>query len=85
LLCTACHLALLQNRALRTNATTQQVLQVAVEDCGYQHRSTGVPQVLLQHHKVEDEQQQQQQQRQELEVVQLAAQGMVMLTVPAAA
>jgi hypothetical protein len=57
LLCTAWRLALLQNRALRTNATTQQVLQVAVEDCGYEHRSTGVPQVLLQHHQVENEQQ----------------------------
>lgn len=59
---TAC-LCHVENRALRTNATTQQVLQVAVEDCGYQHRSTGVPQVLLQHHAVEDEQQQQQQQQ----------------------
>ncbi|KAF6262612.1 S-adenosyl-L-methionine-dependent methyltransferase [Scenedesmus sp. NREL 46B-D3] len=53
-----CHV---ENRALRTNATTQQVLQVAVEDCGYQHRSTGVPQVLLQHHQVVCKEQQQEQ------------------------
>jgi uncharacterized protein YcgL (UPF0745 family) len=41
----------MQNRALRTNATTRQVLQTAVEDCGYHYRQLpGVPQVLLQHH-----------------------------------
>jgi hypothetical protein len=52
-----CAVNVLQNRALRTNATTAQVLQVAVDDCGYSLRpggQPGVPQVLLQHHKVQD-------------------------------
>jgi hypothetical protein len=46
----------LQHRALRTNATTAQVLQVAVEDCGYSLRpgeQPGVPQALLQQHQLE--------------------------------
>jgi len=45
--------ALSQQRALRTNATTRQVLHIAVTDCGYSLRSgeqSGVPQALLQHH-----------------------------------
>ena len=46
-----------QNRALRTNATTQQVLQVAVEDVGHALRETsGVPAVLLQQHQQEQQQ-----------------------------
>jgi hypothetical protein len=48
----------LQNRALRTNATTKQVLRVAVEDCGYSLRDdgqAGVPNVLLQRHVHQDE------------------------------
>jgi hypothetical protein len=47
----------LQNRALRTNATTAQVLRVAVEDCGYSLRDDGqpgVPSVLLQRHQEEE-------------------------------
>jgi hypothetical protein len=46
-----------QQRALRTNAATAQVLRVAVEDCGYSLRPAGqpgVPDVLLQHHEVEE-------------------------------
>lgn len=49
-----CHV---EQRALRTNASTAQVLRVAVEDCGYSLRPAGqpgVPDVLLQHHEVEE-------------------------------
>lgn len=47
-----CHI---ERRALRTNATTQEVLRVAVEDCGCQYRlpgQPGVPPSLLQQHQL---------------------------------
>jgi hypothetical protein len=55
--CPVVHLPVLQHRALRTNATTAQVLQVAVADCSYSLRpgeQPGVPQVLLQHHAIQE-------------------------------
>lgn len=55
-----CLFVILQQRALRTNATTAEVLQVAVEDCRYSLRpddQPGVPAVLLQRQQVEDLQQ----------------------------
>ena len=44
----ACHV---ERRALRTNATTAQVLDVAVADCGYARRRGGVPDALLRRHE----------------------------------
>lgn len=43
----------MQNRALRTDATTQQILEVAVQHCGYQFRPQPrphAPEALAQQH-----------------------------------